>query len=104
MERDLLDCGVPLGDVRLLVNRYARAVETGACVDWIELYVGIFATLMRSSHRTRVADSAAAHRLLLLMDDDLGSKMFDPAARDELARVLDGYAVLEYGGRTSKGA
>jgi hypothetical protein len=104
MERDLLDCGVPIGDVRLLVNRYARALETGACIDWIELYVGIFATLMRNSHRTRVADSSAAHRLLLLLDDDLGSKMFDRDARAELSSTLYGGAVLQYGGRASKGA
>jgi hypothetical protein len=104
MERDLLDCGVPIGDVRTLVNRYARALESGACVDWIELYVGIFATLMRDSHRTRVADSAAAHRLLLLLDDDLGSKIFDRDARAELAQVLDREAVFHYGGRACQGA
>ncbi len=104
MERDLLDCGVPIGDVRSLLNRYARAMETGACVDWIELYVGIFATLLRSSHRTRVADSSAAHRLLLLLDDDLGSKIFDRDARAELAQVLDGLPRFEYGGRACQGA
>jgi hypothetical protein len=104
MERDLLDCGVPIGDVRALVNRYARALETGACVDWIELYVGIFATLMRNSNRTRVADSSAARRLLLLLDDDLGSKIFDRDARMQLALALNGYAGLEYSGRACQGA
>lgn len=88
MESDLLDCGVPIGDVRLLMNRYARALETGAYVDWIEVYVGVFATLMRSSNRTRVADASASDRMLLLLDDDLGSKIFDRDARDELALAL----------------
>jgi hypothetical protein len=104
MERDLLDCGVPIGDVRTLVNRYSRALETGAYVDWIELYVGIFATLMRSSNRTRVADSSAARRLLVLLDDDLGSKIFDRDARSELAQVLDRGSALEYSGWACKGA
>jgi hypothetical protein len=92
MESDLLACGVPIGEARLLTNRYARALETGAYVDWIELYVGIFATLMRSANRTRVADESAVSRLLLLLDDDLGSKIFDREARAELAFVLDGHS------------
>jgi hypothetical protein len=104
MESDLLGCGVPIGDVRALVNRYARAVETGACVDWIELYVGIFATLMRYSNRTRVADSAAAQRLLLLLDDDLGSRIFDRDARAELAMKLRFGSRFEYGSRACQGA
>jgi hypothetical protein len=104
MERDLLDCGVPIGDVRTLMQRYARALESGAYVDWIELYVGIFATLVRNSNRTRVADSAAAHRLLLLLEDDLGSKMFDREAHRELASILNGGAVFEYSGRACEHA
>jgi hypothetical protein len=104
MERDLLDCGVPIGDVRALVNRYARALETGAYVDWIELYVGIFATLMRDSNRTRVADSAAASRMMLLLEDDLGSKIFDIDARAQVALALNGFSGFEYSGRACERA
>jgi hypothetical protein len=91
-ERDLLDCGVPLGDVRALGDRYARALESGSHVDWIELYVGIFATLKRNAHRERAVKPDAAQRLLQLVNDDLGSDLFDPQAREHLALALTGVA------------
>jgi hypothetical protein len=87
-ERDLLDCGVPLGDVRMLLSRYRRALGSGSHFDWIELYVGMFATLLQRAHRTRPADPSAAQRALLLVNDDLGSSLFDDSARLHLAAAL----------------
>lgn|GEM_PF-3230928 len=86
-ERDLLDCGVPHAEVRALGNRYARALETRSHIDWIELYVGIFATLRASVHRTRAAREAALDRILLLINDDLGSELFAEEARARLAQA-----------------
>lgn len=91
-ERDLLDCGVPIGDVRHVRERYARALRTGSHFEWIELYVGIFATLCRRMHATRRANHDAAARLLLLLNDDLGSDLFDVEARAHLALALNGAA------------
>lgn len=90
LERDVLDCGVPLGEVRALVKRYERALCTGSSADWIELYVGTFVTLLRVAHRTRPADALAAERLLQLMGDDLGMQLFDEEARHDLTQVLHG--------------
>lgn len=87
-ERDLLDCGVPLGDVRALLSRYRRALGSGSHFDWIEVYVGVFATLLQRAHRTRPADPAAAQRELLFINDDLGSSLFDDTARQHLAAAL----------------
>lgn len=87
-ERDLLDCGVPLGDVRTLLGRYRRALGSGSHFDWIELYVGMFATLLQRAHRTRPADPSAAQRALMLMNDDLGAALFDDTAREHLAAAL----------------
>lgn len=84
LERDVLDCGVPLGEVRALVKRYERALCTGSSADWIELYVGTFVTLLRDAHRTRSADTHAAGRLLQLIGDDLGMQLFDDDARRRL--------------------
>jgi hypothetical protein len=84
-ERDLLDCGVPFAEVHALGNRYARAMETRSHVDWIELYVGIFATLRRNVNQTRSADADALERMLLIVNDDLGSQLFEEDARAELA-------------------
>jgi hypothetical protein len=88
LERDVVDCGVPLGDARALRKRYERAVATGVCADWIELYIGTFVTLLRNTHRTRVADAAAARRLLQLLGDDLGVQLFDEEARSQLEHAL----------------
>jgi hypothetical protein len=88
-ERDLLDCGVPESEVQLLAIRYARALESGSHIDWIELYVGIFATLRHSTNRTRTAGASSLARMLLLINDDLGSALFSREARDELARASD---------------
>lgn len=85
LERDLLDCGVPSSEVATLAIRYARALETNSHIDWIELYVGIFATLRRSLHHTHPAKGPALERILLLINDDLGSELFSEDARQELA-------------------
>lgn len=87
-ERDLLDCGVPIGDVRALLNRYKNALSSRSHLDWIELYVGVFATLLNRAHRTRTADAGAARRALLLINDDLGTSLFDAPARAHLAASL----------------
>lgn len=84
LERDVLDCGVPLGQARALVKRYERALRSGSSADWIELYVGTFVTLLRDAHRTRLADARAADRLLQLVGDDLGTQLFDDDARRRL--------------------
>lgn len=76
-ERDLLDCGVPFGEAKVLVQRYARALETRSHVDWIELYIGIYMTLRRDVNRTRTADPAALERMRMLLNDDLGSQLFE---------------------------
>lgn len=88
LERDVLDCGVPLRDAHALAKRYERALRSGSSADWIELYIGTFVTLLRCPHRTRVADPAAAHRLLQLLGDDLGAQIFDEEARRRLELVL----------------
>jgi hypothetical protein len=82
-----LDCGVPSAQAHALGNRYARALETRSHIDWIELYVGIFATLRRGVHQTRAADAAALERMLLLINDDLGMQLFEEEARRELAQA-----------------
>ena len=87
-ERDVVECGVPLGEVRALVKRYDRALRSGGCADWVELYVGLFVTLLRCAHRTRTADLAAARRLLLLLEDDLGAQLFDAEALAQLEQSL----------------
>lgn len=87
-ERDVLDCGVPLGDARALSKRYERAMSSVSGADWIELYVGVFVTLLRRTHRTRVADQSAARRMLHLVGDDLGADIFDADARRQLEFVL----------------
>ena len=91
-ENDLLDCGVPVVEVRPLTNRYARALQSKSHVDWIELYVGVFATVMRNMHRTGQAKAPAAERVLQLINDDLGSDLFDGPAREQLALGLHGAA------------
>lgn len=83
-ERDLLDCGVPASEVQRLGIRYARALETCSHIDWIELYVGLFATLRRNLNTTRKANCEALERLLLLINDDLGSQLFAEESRKEL--------------------
>lgn len=87
-ERDVVHCGVPLGEARALRKRYERALRSGSCADWIELYIGTFVTLLRGTHRTRNADSAAAQRLLQLLCDDLGTQLFDDDARRRLESAL----------------
>lgn len=87
-ERDVAACGAPLGEARMLGTRYDRALRSGVCADWIELYVGTFVTLLRYAHCTRAADHAAAARLLRLIGDDLGEQLFDEDARREVALVL----------------
>lgn len=92
LERDLLDCGVPIFAVRPLSTRYVRALASRADLDWIELYVGIFATVLRGMHATHKADASAAERIVLLMNDDLGRDLFDASARAQLALALQGAA------------
>ena len=103
-ERDVLDCGVPQEEVRRLGDRYTRALETGRYVDWIELYVGTFATLLQRANSTKFAERGATERLMRLMDDDLGSKIFDRDARAELMLALDRGAAFEYRGRACQHA
>jgi hypothetical protein len=88
LERDVVDCGVPLGDARALRKRYERAIASGICADWIELYVGTFVTLLRCTHRTHSADAGAARRMLQLLGDDLGVQLFDEEARSQLEHAL----------------
>ncbi|HET6895555.1 MAG TPA: hypothetical protein VFH72_09280 [Candidatus Baltobacteraceae bacterium] len=88
LERDVVDCGVPLGDARALRKRYERALQSGACADWIELYVGTFVTLLRTAHRTRRAQPDAARRLLCLLADDLGAQLFDEEALARIRHVV----------------
>ncbi|SRR5579872_6988098 len=88
LERDIAMCGVPLGEVRALGKRYDRAIERGLCADWIELYVGVFVTLLRNSHRTRRADEFAAYRMLELLGDDLGVQLFNEEALREVQGAL----------------
>lgn len=90
LERDVLNCGVPLGDARALGKRYERALQSGACADWMELYIGTFVTLLRGAHRTRVADYDACKRLVQLLSDDLGAQLFDEGALFRLSQVLHG--------------
>lgn len=87
-ERDVLDCGVPLGDARVVRKRYERAIQSGACADWIEFYVGAFVTVLRCAHRTRRAQPEAAQRLLTLLADDLGIQLFDDDALGQVRTVF----------------
>lgn len=80
LERDVLECGVPLGDARALGKRYERAMHTGTGADWIELYIGVFVTLLRGAHRTQLAQAGAAQRMLQMLEDDLGAELFDEEA------------------------
>jgi hypothetical protein len=82
---DLRSCGIEELDVQALRRRYARALAGGSYADWIELYVGVFATLNRSLHSARAVKTAAAERLRRLIDDDLGARLFDADARAHLA-------------------
>jgi hypothetical protein len=88
LERDVLDCGVPLGEVRVLGKSYKRALQSGSPADWIELYLGTFVTLLRGANRTRSADSNAAGRMLQLLSDDLGAQLFDGEALARVAAAL----------------
>jgi hypothetical protein len=85
LEWDLIGCGVPAPEATALADRYARALETGSHADWIELYVGIFATVRRSLDNGAPRSRPAFERVLLLLNDDLGSELFDKEARVELA-------------------
>lgn len=88
LERDVAACGAPFGDVRALGKRYERALESGSCADWIELYVGTFVTLLRAAHQTRAADPQAARRMLQFVGDDLGVQLFDQGAMRQLEMAL----------------
>lgn len=88
LERDVVACGVPLRDSRVLGACYRRALQSGSSADWIELYVGTFVTLLRKPHQTCHADSAAAQRLLQLLNDDLGSQLFDTEALQQVQSAL----------------
>lgn len=103
-ESDVLNCGVPADEVRRLGDRYTRALETGGYLEWIELYVGTFATLLQRSNSTKSADRGASQRLMRLIDDDLGSKIFDRDARAELMLALDRGAVFDHYGRACQHA
>ncbi|HZZ64307.1 MAG TPA: hypothetical protein VFE17_02320 [Candidatus Baltobacteraceae bacterium] len=92
LEWDLIECGVPAAEAGAVGGCYAAALESGACIEWIAAYAGVFATLAQGMHRTRAADTAAARRLLLLINDDLGVSLFDCEARTELMRALVGCA------------
>jgi hypothetical protein len=87
LEWDLIGCGVSASEATALADRYARALETGSHADWIELYVGIFATVRRSLDNGAPPSRAALERVLLLINDDLGTQLFDVDARKELALV-----------------
>lgn len=87
-EWDVAACGVPLGDVRGLGERYERALQRGICADWIELYVGTFVTLLRNAHCTRCVGGSSALRLMQFLSDDLGTQLFDQDALRELERAL----------------
>ena len=88
LERDVVACGAPLGEARVVGNCYRRALLSGLCADWIELYIGTFVTLLRGAHVTRCADPDAAARLLQLLGDDLGAQLFDEDARRQLELAL----------------
>lgn len=87
-ERDVVACGVPLGDARLVARCYERALRSASCTDWIELYVGAFVTLLRGAHVTQTAEPRSAARLLQLLGDDLGMQLFDEDARRQLGLAL----------------
>lgn len=87
LEWDLIGCGVPASEAAALADRYARAMETGSHADWIELYVGIFATLRRALDNGGPRSRPALERMLLLLNDDLGAQLFDREAREELAAI-----------------
>lgn len=86
---DLRNCGIEEPEVQALRTRYSRALAGGLCADWIELYVGVFATLNRSMRTARAVKTSAAERLLRLIDDDLGARLFDPDARAHLAESIE---------------
>lgn len=88
LERDVVACGAPLGDALALGKRYERALQSGSCADWIELYVGTFVTLLHNAHRTRIADLLAAQRLLQFIGDDLGAQLFDADALRQVETAL----------------
>ena len=92
LECDLVDCGVPAAEADAVGRCYAAALESGACIEWIAAYAGVFASLCQGMHRTRAADAGAARRLLLLINDDLGVALFDDEARTDLMRALVGCA------------
>ena len=85
LQWDLIGCGVPAPEATALADRYARALETGSHADWIELYVGIFATVRRCLDNGGPPSRPALERVLLLINDDLGTQLFDDEARAELA-------------------
>ena len=84
-EEDLQGSGVAVDEVKTLGLAYLRSIVRGSRADWVELYVGVFAAVSRGVRESAAVDPEAVERMLLLLDDDLGSQLFALEARSDLA-------------------
>ncbi len=92
LEEDLRDCAVSAHDVQAVGARYSRAITSGLYVDWVEMYVGVFAALIGALREGGVPEAEPLDRVLRLINDDLGSQLFDAQARAEVSRYAYAYA------------
>ena len=78
-------------DVLACLGRYERALETRRAEDWEAFYRILFAGMRRIARSDSDVDARggeAREKLLLLLEDDLGTTLFDRAELQRLRRDL----------------
>ena len=89
--------GIPNGASEATAVAYARALFAPFSDEWRAFYYALYAALAAAERFTgdRQRDRASVRELLLVIEDDLGSALFDVRQRRRIRRLLVERAVRE---------
>lgn len=89
LESDLRACGMPRLSRAPVCDRYARALETGNHGAWEHFYRELFCAMNEVAARSSAPpDCEALNSVMLILEDDLGCKLFDARRLGELRSAL----------------
>ena len=74
---DLVASGFAKSEVAALARRYEQALRAPSDASWTQFYAALFGSMRELATSVRPGSAAARRAILRILEDDLGTRLFD---------------------------